>query len=126
MTFLTNLMIATAMNDLQSPFDAHALEKRCLRRYPLAVADEIKRQHASGDPLLYFSAVFAKYVDNAFRGQIAKTRKVDSENLGGVISQNQEWRKLVPVITPPAAVPATGMGVTAPHAGDRALEVQTA
>jgi hypothetical protein len=78
----------------------------------------IKRQHASGDPLLYFSAVFSKYVDTAFRGQIAKTTKVDSENLGGEPSRNQQWRKLVTVISPPPATPpGNALGIPAAVVG---------
>jgi hypothetical protein len=113
MTYVTNRMIADAMNELPIQFDAHALEKRCLRRNPLEVADEIKRHHATGDPLLYYSAVFAKHVDSAFRGQIAKTVKVESENLGGESSRNQEWRKLVPVVTPAPTIPVPANGGTA-------------
>ena len=48
----------------------------------------------SGEADHQFNAHFAKWVDTEFRGQIRKTRKVVSDNLGGKPSQNQEWEKL--------------------------------
>lgn len=87
-------MVATVINQLDSRFDTHALERRLLREHTEAVARELLEFIDKGDPLHQFSAAFARWVDSEFRGQIRQTQKVMSENLGGERSRNQEWEKL--------------------------------
>jgi len=80
----------------QSPFDAHTVEKRILRLHTAAAANELLEFLHTADPLHQFSAAFARWIDSEFRGQIRQTRKIQSENLGGEQSQNQEWEKINP------------------------------
>jgi hypothetical protein len=98
-------MAADAINSLGSPFDCHMLERRVLRDHAVETAQEIVAQAGSGDALRYFSAVFSKYIDRTFAGQIRQTRKVMSDNLGGKFSKNQQWEKLVVTVTAPAVAP---------------------
>lgn len=102
MQHLTSEMIAQAMNDLQDQFDSHALEKRTLRRFTIPFAQEILRFAHTDDPLLQFSAAFARFVDRTFAEQLIKTEKVPSENLGGEQSLNQKWKKRATTIVTPA------------------------
>lgn len=87
-------MIADAINDLDTKFDAHEVERRVLRKQPIAFANELLRYAQSNDVLRAFSAQFAKYVDATMRGQIRQTAKVCSPNLGGLDSECQQWEKL--------------------------------
>jgi hypothetical protein len=107
MRYLTAQMVADAINRVPSPvFDSHDVEKGVLQLHSVWTAKEILHQRRSGDALRCFSAAFAKYVDQTFAGaagQIQKTTKVKSENLGGEVSLNQQWRKLVATIVPPLA-----------------------
>lgn len=81
------------------------VERRVLRDHAVETAREIIAQAGSGDALRYFSAVFSKYFDRAFPGQIRQTTKVMSNKLGGKDSRNQQWEKLVPTVTAPAVPP---------------------
>jgi hypothetical protein len=115
MRYLTVQMVADALNRAPSPrFDSHDVEKSALSLHPVETAQEIVAQADSGDALKYFSAVLARYIDNTFGspgGQIRKTSKVRSENLRGLVSRNQEWEKLVPIITvPPSPQPDDAQG----------------
>jgi hypothetical protein len=92
-------MVADAINQLGSPFDAHAVEKRLVRTHTIATAREMVRFHNASDVLHSFSAQLGRYIQRTFRGQIQKTTKVVSENLGGRRCTNQEWRKLVAHVT---------------------------
>jgi hypothetical protein len=99
MNHIDHSTVATVINLLPTPFDAHILEKRLLRLHAVAVASEIIEFNHTGDALHQFSAALARWVDREFRGQIRQTRKVVSENLGGERSQNQEWEKIANQIT---------------------------
>lgn len=106
MRYLTAQMIADAINRAPNPiFDAHDVERSVLRFHAVETANEIVAQARSGDPLKCFSAVLAKYVDGTFgglAGQIRRTSKTHSPNLGGETSPNQQWEKLVtPIVAPP-------------------------
>lgn len=120
MRYLTAQMIADAINRAPTPFfDAHDVERSALRLHTVETANEIIAHGPSGDPLKYFSAVFASYVDRTFggpAGQIRKTSKTDSPNLGGETSTNQQWEKLVPQVTAPTN--GTGMEQSADHLTD--------
>ena len=109
MRFLTPEMIADAINRAPNPFDAHDVEKGLLRHHAVETAREIVAQAGSGDALRFFSAVLSRHMDRTFggpSGPIHKTRKVESENLGGLRSLNQQWEKLVePVVPPGTPVP---------------------
>ena len=95
-------MIADAINQLGDRFDAHSVQKRCLRLHTVAFAQELASFERTQDPLQQFSAAFAKFVDTTFHDQIRKTNRVNSENLGGKESQNQEWEKLSrPIVASP-------------------------
>ncbi len=93
MQYLTRAMIVAILNRLPDRFDAHQVERRALRLHAAAFAEDLLRFQTSPDPLQQFSAAFARWVDTSFRGQIRKTRKVRSANLGGEESSNQEWEK---------------------------------
>src|SRR4051794_4880292 len=99
MRFITRSSAAEAMNSLGTEFDAHAAEARVLRLHPVEFAEEILRFRTSGDVLKEFSRQFAMWLDREFTGQIAKTSKVTSLNLGDRPSENQQWTKLVPVVS---------------------------
>jgi hypothetical protein len=104
MRYVQPQMIADIINQLDSPFDAHSIEKRLLRLNTVETAREILRYRNSGDVLRTFSAQLARYIDRTFRGQIQKTSKVGSENLGGLRCGNQEWVKLIIPVVAPAPV----------------------
>jgi hypothetical protein len=115
MRYLTAQMVADAINRAPSPrFDTHEVEKSALGLHPLETAQEIVAQADSGDALKYFSAALARYIANTFGspgGQIRKTSKVQSMNLRGLVSRNQQWEKLVEVITaPPSPQPDDAQG----------------
>src|SRR5690242_12243914 len=95
MRFLRPQMIADAINDLGSPFDAHSVEMRLLRLYTVETAAEILRCGNARDVLQTFSAQLARFIDQSFQGQIRKTTKVRTANLGGRPCANQQWEKLV-------------------------------
>ncbi len=99
MTHIDHAISATVINLLPTLFDAHMLEKRLLRLYAVSVAREIIEFDHTGDPLHQFSAALARWVDREFQGQIRQTRKIVTENLGGELSQNQEWEKIAAQIT---------------------------
>ena len=108
MQFLNAQMMADGINQLGDRFDAHAVEKRVLRLHANEFAQELTRYATSNDQLRQFSAAVAKFVDSAFRGQIVQTQKVNSKNLGGECSMNQEWQKTTtPVTAITAQPPAT-------------------
>ncbi|MBN8602965.1 MAG: hypothetical protein J0M26_18150 [Planctomycetes bacterium] len=104
MKHITLPMLVDAINELNDPFDAHDVERRVLRNQPAAMAQDILRYANSGDVLRTFSAQFARHVDSVLRGQIEQTAKVSTANLGGLVSECQQWRKLV---TPLHAATAT-------------------
>jgi hypothetical protein len=95
MQHITRSVAAAVINELPSRFDTHMLEKRILRLHPETVAHELLAFRHAGDALHQFSAALARWVDTQFRAQIRQTSKVNSENLGGQESRNQEWEKLV-------------------------------
>jgi hypothetical protein len=94
MIHITHQMAALLINDIASPFDAHMVERRALRTYPIAFARELMEFGHTNDPLHQFSAAFARWIDTEFTGRIRKAQKVISENLGGQQSQNQEWERI--------------------------------
>lgn len=89
-------MLSKVFEELPDTFDAHRLERRTLRVLPIPFAEELLEFRMSDDPLQQFSAAFAQWFDRAFEGDIRKTAKVESCNLGGVKSLNQEWAKTNP------------------------------
>lgn len=93
-------MIANAISQLSNPFDSHDVERRVLRTEPIAFANELLRYAQSKDILQAFSAQFALFVGSCMQGQIRKTSKVNTPNLGGLDSPCQQWEKL----------PGTGSG----------------
>jgi len=72
MRHITHQMAASVMNGVQATFDTHMLERRTLRLFPGALARELLRFSNTNDALHQFSAHFAKWIDNEFRGQIRK------------------------------------------------------
>ena len=98
MRHITRMIVAPIINGFPEPFDAHMVEKRVLRLHPEAFARELLAYRQTRDPLLQFSAHFAKRVDFMFRGQIRKTQKVFSDNLAGDLIKNQQWRRINPAI----------------------------
>jgi hypothetical protein len=111
MRHLKGPMVADAINQVDTRFDSHDVERRLLRDYAVATAKEIIAQESSGDPLRYFSAVLSKYIDTAFGSQLRKLSKVVTPNLGGKPSKNQQWEKPAGaggrpgVVTAPATPP---------------------
>ena len=106
MRHLSGQMVADAINQQDTVFDCHDVERRLLRDHAVATAEEIIGQQASGDPLRYFSAVLSKYIDTAFRPQLRKLGKVITPNLGGKPSKNQQWEKPATPVTAPVTPPA--------------------
>lgn len=98
MQHVTTQMIADAINELPGLFDSHDIERRVLRNESIAFAQDILLYKLSKDVLQTFSAQFARFVDSTMRGQIEQTGKVCTYNLGGVLSECQQWRKLVSTI----------------------------
>jgi hypothetical protein len=124
MKYVKPSMIADIINQFDGDrFDAHSVEKRLLRINTVETAREIIRYRNSNDVLMNFSAQLARYIDRTFRGQIRKTTKVGSENLGGRTCRNQEWVKLVtPVVAPPTPTPGRNVQVDPDHAEIREAE----
>ena len=96
MTNNTRHMTAAILTALGNPFDAHAVEQRILRDHPIEVGQELQHFRHKRDPLRVWSAQTAQWIDRQFRGQLRKTRKVKTPNLGGKPSWNQEWEKANP------------------------------
>jgi hypothetical protein len=99
MEHITDEMLLQALSSLGQRFDAHDLEHRILRDFPIAFARDLLRYEASDDPLLRFSAQFARFADRRLAGRIRQTGKVRSLNLGGVESDNQEWEQIPAIQT---------------------------
>jgi hypothetical protein len=95
MKHISRKMVARVLNEVESPFDAHMIERRILRLETVAVANELL-EYQYTDTLQQFSAAFASWISRTFVGQIRKTRKVMSDNLGGRECANQEWVKTNP------------------------------
>ncbi|HEV7587580.1 MAG TPA: hypothetical protein VGO40_05570 [Longimicrobium sp.] len=96
MKHLTRDMLVDVFEMLPDTFDAHDLERRTLRVLPVPFAEELLEFRSSDDPLLQFSAAFAQWFDRAFAGEVTKLEKVETENLGGLVSTNQQWAKRKP------------------------------
>jgi hypothetical protein len=94
MEFLTDALIAQAINGLGETFDAHQVEAALLRTDAGAFARELLRCETRDDPLLRFSAEFSRHIDRRFQNQIRRAEKVGSRNLGGQVSKSQQWIKL--------------------------------
>ena len=94
MKHLTRDMLVEVFEQMPDTFDAHHLERRTLRLLPVPFAEELLEFRTSNDPLQQFSAAFAQWFDRVFAGDIRKTTKVESCNLGGETSLNQEWAKM--------------------------------
>lgn len=94
MRYVSDDLVRPILEKLESPFDAHEVERRLLRLEPIAFARELLTFEASADPLQQFSAAFARWLDQEFAGKIRQTKKVRSCNLGGEKSLNQQWEKI--------------------------------
>jgi hypothetical protein len=93
MYYIHPYMFQNVLGELPHRFDAHALEARVLRNYPTEFAQELQRFAGAADPLRSFSAAFAQSFDRQFRQFVTRTTKVQSPNLGGRLSMNQEWQQ---------------------------------
>ena len=98
MIHITRAIAARVLNELPVSFDTHRIERRILRLYTVEFAEELLEYRKDDDPLLRFSAAFSQWIGKTFNKHIAKSAngKVKTENLGGEISENQEWTKLSP------------------------------
>lgn len=98
MKHIDRTMAASVLDQLPTNFDTHHIEKRILRLFPVAFAEELLEFRHADDPLLRFSAAFSQWIGNTFHREIRKSSagKVRSINLGGDESENQEWTKLNP------------------------------
>lgn len=105
MRHVTTQMIADAINELGDRFDAHDVERRVLRTNPVAIANEILVYANSNDVLRTFSAQFSRFVDSSMHGQIRQVSKVCTANLGGKVSDCQQWEKLILPVVAAAASP---------------------
>lgn len=108
MQHLTTQHLVDILNQLGPVFDAHAAEKKALGMYAQLVGQELARCNGTTNitSLQMFSMQFAQTIDQTFGSvskspQIQKTKsgkkgdgKVESENLAGKMSLNQEWKKL--------------------------------
>lgn len=108
MQHIDSQMLATAINQLDDSFDTHAVEKRVLRLYPIAFANQLATFASSTDPLQQFSADFSSTIGRTFPSQLTKTRKVATENLGGLVSDNQEWHRSAPITSAQLQAPTGG------------------
>jgi hypothetical protein len=93
---VTRQILARIINELESPFDTHDVEKRALRNHTEAFVTELLDYCGrTGDPLKAFSAAFGQRIDRQFRRQIRKTlrNKVRSPNLAGDKVSNQQWER---------------------------------
>ncbi len=98
MRFLRRSQMVTIINRLPVLFDAHDAEKRALRDFPLEFGAELRAHFwMYRDPVHQFSCNFGRELSR-FSGQIVKTRKIVSDNLGGRSSRNQQWQRVVPTI----------------------------
>lgn len=101
MRHVSDQMLAEAINSLSEPlFDTHIVEQRILRIHPLAFAYEIIDHQHNDDVFQQFSASFSKRIGSAFPNEVEKVEKVNSTNLGGRDSDNQQWRRLVANVVP--------------------------
>lgn len=94
MKHITSQMVRPIIRHCAAPFDTHELERLVLRQHTEAFARELLEFRTGRDPLHSFSARFAKWVDLTFRQEIEKTATVESQNLGGRLSSNQQWRRI--------------------------------
>jgi hypothetical protein len=90
---ITQQMVAPIIQRFRVPFDTHELERLTLRRHTEAFARELLEYRQCRDPLLQFSAQFGRWVLFTFRHELQKATRVESENLGGSVCENQQWRR---------------------------------
>ena len=93
---VTRQILAHVINELETPFDTHDVEKRALRDHTEAFVTELLGYCGrTVDPLKSFSAAFGQRIDRQFQGQIRKTprNKVRTPNLAGDMVSNQQWER---------------------------------
>jgi hypothetical protein len=111
MKHVTNAMLAEAINAVIAEgttakkaepelFDTHAVERWVLRHHAAAVARQILEHEDNDDVLQQFSASFSTHIGKAFGGQVEPIQKVSSPNLAGRSCDNQQWRRIVPIVLP--------------------------
>ena len=93
MNFITPEMLSSEIDSLGEFFDAHDIERRILRNQPVAFAQELLRYREADDILRTFSAQFSRFVDTSQSGRLEKAERVTTANLGGLLSECQQWRK---------------------------------
>jgi hypothetical protein len=76
MIHIKHQMAATVVNQLQSRFDAHDVERRILRLYTVPIASELLEFRNATDPLQQFSAAFAKWIDRSLRGRFGRLARL--------------------------------------------------
>jgi hypothetical protein len=107
---ITDQMIDQSIARMPQIFDSHALIRDLMRHWPRAYATDL-HESIGDDPIrALHSAIGTRLLSFNI---IEKTRKVDSLNVRGDTTENQEWQKLVhladiptPQSPPPAPVGA--------------------
>jgi hypothetical protein len=91
MIHLTNAVLADSVQAMQPVFDSHALICDLMSRYPQEYVRELHARVHLADPIKATHADIGQALLSV--PGIAPTRKVDSLNVRGRVSENQEWRK---------------------------------
>jgi hypothetical protein len=72
-------MVADIINDVPAAnFDTHWIEKRVLRRYAVAFAEDLLEFRTADDPLMRFSAAFSQWLGRTFANEGHEVHKRQS------------------------------------------------
>lgn len=89
---LTDQMISQSIERMDQTFDSHALIRDLMRNWPRAYATDLDASIGDDPIRVLHSAIGTRLLSF---DTIVKTRKVDSPNVRGETTENQEWRKIV-------------------------------
>jgi hypothetical protein len=89
---LADQMIEQSIERMSEIFDSHALIRDLMRHWPRAYATDL-HESIGDDPIrVLHSAIGTRLLSFNI---IEKTHKVDSLNVRGEMTENQEWQKIV-------------------------------
>ena len=93
MNHLTDAILAGAVPGLPNTFDSHELIRAVMTTHPQEYVRELYNQVNADDPIQSAHAAIGLALHRI--PSIAPTRRVNSVNVRGQTTENQEWQKRV-------------------------------
>jgi hypothetical protein len=98
MTHLTDTILIAAVSGLPETFESHHVIQAVMTSHPQEYVRELYENVTAVDPIRTTHAVIGRTL-HRIPGIVA-ARRVDSANVRGPETENQQWQKLVPVAQP--------------------------